>query len=286
MENYEEYKEAGRIARDALKLGIKNMKEGKSYLELAEEIEEYIKRKAGLAFPVNISVNSTAAHYTPAKHDELVFEKGDVVKIDVGAHVNGCIGDTARTVEIGTKKYEKLIESAEKALEEAIKMARDGVKVSEIGKKIEECIAKYGFKPVKNLQGHSLERYNLHAGLSIPNFDNKSQKKLKAGQVVAIEPFATDGAGIVVDAGIGNIYRIAKNSPFISQIRKKFSSLPFAERWLYEIYGEKTQSKLMFFIRRGLIVPYYKLVDMQGGIVAQAEHTLLIKEDGCEVLTI
>lgn len=286
MEGYEEYREAGIVARDALKHGIKNIKEGKSYLELAEEIEEFIKNRANIAFPVNISVNSTAAHYTPAKNDELVFLKGDVVKIDVGAHVNGYIGDTAKTVEVGTKKYEKLIESAERALEEAIKIAKDGVRVSDIGRKIEEIIKSYGFKPVKNLQGHSLEKYNLHAGLSIPNFDNASQKKLKAGQVVAIEPFATNGAGIVVDAGIGNIYRIAKNSPFLRQLKKKFSTLPFAERWLYEIYGDKTKTKLTFLLRRGLITPYYRLVDMQGGIVAQAEHTLLIKEDGCEILTL
>jgi len=281
----EEYKEAGRIARDALKFGIKNIKEGKSYKELAEDIESYILQKASLAFPVNISVNNIAAHYTPSSNDEGFFKKGDVIKIDVGAHVEGYIGDTAKTVEIGTNQYSKLIEASEKALEEAIKIIRDGITLSEIGRKIEEKINEYGFKPIKNLQGHSLEKYKLHAGISIPNYDNKSQKKLKAGQVVAIEPFATNGIGIVVDDGLGNIYRIAKNSPFVSKIKSKFNGLPFAERWLQNIYGKNAHSKLIFFIRRGLVIPYYKLIEAKGGIVSQAEHTILIKEDGCEILT-
>jgi methionyl aminopeptidase len=285
MEEYEKYREAGKIARDALHIGIKNIKEGRSYKEIAEKIETYILDRASLAFPVNISVNSTAAHYTPSMHDENVFKKGDVVKLDVGAHVDGYIGDTAKTVEIGTKDYSRLIEAAEKALEEAIKIIRDGIKIEEIGKKIEDKIREYGYNPIRNLHGHSLERYKLHAGISIPNYHSKSKKRLRQGQAVAIEPFVTDGVGIVVDGGIGNIYRIEKDSPVLKQIKNRFNGFPFAERWLYDIYGESTPLKLSFFLKRRMVAPYFKLVEMKGGMVAQAEHTLYITEDGCEVLT-
>lgn len=284
--DYEKYREAGKIAHNALRKGLSLIREGVNYREVAEEVEGYIKERADIAFPVNISVNSVAAHYTPSSNEELVFRKGDVVKLDVGAHVDGYIGDTAKTIEIGTKKFEKLIQSAEKALEEAIKIIRAGINVGEIGQKIESVIKEYGFRPVRNLYGHSLAKYNLHAGISIPNVSVNSTQKLKEGQVIAIEPFSTDGAGIVVDGGIGNIYRIAHFSPLIKNIKSRFDGLPFAERWLYEIYGNKTPIKISMLMKRRLIAPYFRLVDAKNGIVTQAEHTVMIKEDGCEILTI
>jgi len=286
MEEYEEFVKAGKIAGEALKEGIKWVREGIEYREVAEKIEEYIKAKGAMpAFPVNISVNNVAAHFTPSQSCRDVFKKGDVVKIDVGAHINGCIGDTAKTVEVGTKKYAKLIEAAEEALKAAIDSIKAGIKIGEIGEIIEEKIREYGFTPIKNLHGHSLERYKLHAGLSIPNFKNKSKVELKEGQIVAIEPFATDGLGMVVDAGLGNIYRIEKDSIMARELKKRFNGLPFAERWLYEIYGEKVPFKLSFLLKRRIIAPYFKLVEAKGGVVSQAEHTLFVTKEGCETLT-
>lgn len=285
MIEYEKYREAGKIAGEALKIGIKSIKEGVSYIEIAEKIEGYIKERAELAFPVNISVNSVAAHFTPSIYDENFFRKGDVVKIDVGAHVDGYIGDTAKTIEVGNNRYKKLIESAEKALNEAIKIVKDGVKIEELGEIIEKKIKEYGFSPVKNLHGHSLERYKLHAGISIPNFNNRNKMRLKEGQIIAIEPFTTDGEGIVVDGGIGNIYRLNKNSALTKKIRKRFYEFPFSDRWLYEIYGDKTPLKISFLMKRKLISPYFKLVEIKNGMVAQAEHTVLIHKEKCEVLT-
>lgn len=285
MIEYEKYREAGKIAGEALRIGIKSIKEGVSYIEIAEKVEGYIKERAELAFPVNISVNSIAAHFTPSFYDKNVFRKGDVVKLDVGAHVDGYIGDTAGTVEIGSNRYKNLIESAEKALYEAIRIVREGVKIEEIGIVIEKKIREYGFRPVRNLHGHSLERYKLHAGISIPNFSTKNKMILKEGQVIAIEPFSTDGDGIVVDGGIGNIYRLNKKSALTKSIKNKFYEFPFADRWLYEIYGEKTPLKISFLMKRRLISPYFKLVEIKNGIVAQAEHTVFVQKDGCEILT-
>ncbi len=286
MEEYEFYREAGKIAGEARKKGIAYVKEGRSYLEVAEYVEDYILQRAELAFPVNISVNNVAAHYTPSKNDEKIFKKGDVVKIDVGAHVEGYIGDTAATIEVGTSQHANLIDAAKKALKAAIGVVKAGVKIEDISRAIEEKIVEQGFVPVKNLQGHSLQQYNLHAGISIPNYYKKIGRRLREGEVIAIEPFVTNGGGYVVDEGIGNIYRITKNSPLTKEIKNKFYGLPFAERWLYSIYGEKTPLKIAFLMKRRLIAPYFKLVEMKRGIVSQAEHTLYVKEDGCEVLTL
>lgn len=284
---YENYRAAGRISREALELGADAIKEGVRYREIVERVEHHIHESgASLAFPVNIAVNSVAAHFTPSVHDDLAFKRGDVVKLDVGAHVDGYIGDNAKTVEVGTTRHAKLMEAAEQALGAAIRTVRAGVTVGEIGRVIEDQIRKYGFEPIRNLQGHSLEQYRLHAGLSIPNFHTKNNTKLKSGQVIAIEPFVTDGEGYVTDAGLSNIYRVAKKSVMTRQLYNAFRNLPFAESWMYWLYGEETYRKLSFLMKRRMITPYFKLVEVKGGIVAQAEHTVYVTDDGCEILTL
>jgi len=287
-EIYEQYRKAGRVLGKALSAGAKMVKEGVKYIDVAEKIEGIISAEAGLSFPVNISVNEVAAHYTPSLNDQLKFKKGDVVKIDAGSHFNGYIGDSALTVEVGSNENEHIIKASEEALQEAIEIVRAGVSISEIGGAIEKKIHSYGLKPVKNLQGHSLERYNLHAGLSIPNVSNSNSRKLKEGEVIAIEPFATDGRGYVVDAENGNIYHLKERARgrIAWEMRKKFDGLPFASRWMATVVGkEKVNTTLAFMLRRRAIYAYKKLVEADGGIVAQTEHTLLVKKDGCEVLT-
>ena len=282
---YEKFKEAGKISGMALKIGKESIKEGMKYIELAEKIEGYIRKHARMAFPVNISVNNVAAHYTPTLNDEKVFKKGDVVKIDVGAHVDGYIGDTALTVEIESNEYSKLIECSENALQNAISVVKAGVEIGYIGKVIEETISKCNFKPIKNLQGHSIERYRLHAGISIPNYFDGNKTKLKEGQIIAIEPFVTNGYGYVIDAGKSNIFQVMKKSPLTMELIKHFDSLPFAKRWVKSIYGNKYEMKLNFLKARKMIFEYSMLIDARNGIVSQTEHTLLVEKDGCIVLT-
>lgn len=288
MTSYENYKKAGRIARDALKIGSRSIKEGVSYQKVAEKIESFINSEGKIAFPVNISVNAIAAHYTPSLNDPLTFKRGDVVKIDVGAHVDGYIGDTAMTVEVGKSKRKEMIRATEEALDDAINIIKDGTSISEIGGTIEKKIRSFGFLPIKNLQGHSLEQYNLHAGTSVPNIVNNNRKKLRSGEVIAVEPFATDGGGRVVDHAYGNIYRLSKkNGKFANEICAHFNTLPFAGRWLVKIVKEEEVYKtISFLLKRRIISAYKTLVEVDGGVVTQAEHTILVKKNGCEVLTI
>lgn len=288
MNSYEYYKQAGRLAREALELGIGSIKEGVSYQKIAEIIESFIHENGKIAFPVNISVNSVAAHYTPSLNDTHVFKRGDVVKVDVGAHVNGYIGDTAKTIEVGQAKSNEMIRAAEEALDEVIATIKDGTRISEIGEIIENNIRSFGFLPIKNLQGHSLERYNLHAGISIPNIANNNKKKLRVGDVIAVEPFATDGGGRVVDQAYGNIYHLSKKTgKFVKELYTHFHNLPFAERWLVKIVKEDEVHKtISFLLKRKSIFAYKSLAEINGGVVTQAEHTLMVTKNGCEVLTI
>ncbi len=295
---YEKYMQAGSIASNARTHGASLIKEGASYLDVVTTVESEIKEQgAGIAFPTNVSVNDLAAHFTP-RHDDtsLVFKKGDVVKLDVGAHVDGYIADTSVTVEVGTHTYDKMIQASREALNNAIAHMKAGVLLSEIGKVIEETITSFGYKSVDNLTGHSLQCYNLHSGLSVPNVaDMLNRSKPNLGDVVAIEPFATDGAGHVISGQSSNIYRYqssvrsrlirdTKARSLATKIHKRFNELPFAERWCADI-SSRPDSSLKRLLFAGCIKQYPQLIDANQGIVTQAEHTVIIHENDCEVTT-
>ena len=294
---YDNYKRAGAIAADARDYGVSLIKPGAKFLDVTTLIEQRIvKNNAGLAFPVNIAVNSLAAHYSPWHDDPLLFKKGDVVKLDVGAHVNGYIADTAVTIELETHTYDSMIRASEEALTKVIELLNPDIPLGDAGRIIETTITSYGFKPINNLMGHGLGRYELHSGVSIPNVGALGGKsKLNKGDVVAIEPFATNGAGHVISGGGSNIYickdtikakfiREHKTKTMFDKLQSHFGTLPFAQRWFHTLFPKDDifMKKLAFL---GVIKQYPQLLEAKGGIVTQKEHTVIIRDNGCEVIT-
>lgn len=285
------YIRAGKIARRALEQAKQACEEGVSYLEVAEESERMIRSQgAKPAFPTNISVNSVGAHYSPLENDENTFKEGDVVKIDVGCHVDGFIADNALTVEVGSNRNKSLIKASEEALDIAIKTIRPGVRTRDIGKNIERVIQDRGFNPISNLTGHELKQYTLHTGTSIPNVP-KGWKKIKKGMILAVEPFATDGKGRVEESEAGDIYRLKKKRnisgedlEFYEWISENFAELPFAGRWCSE-YGEEYKKLLKRLRRFGAVMNYPVLVEKKNGIISQREHTVIVTSKGCKVTT-
>ena len=273
---HDSYIEAGRIAAKVRTDALSRIKEGIPLLEIAQFVEGKIKDMgAEPAFPCNISINEIASHFTP--HDHLpYFRKGDVVKLDLGAHIEGYIADTAATIEVGTKNHSLLIHTCEEALENAIGYTRDGVETNQIGKIIEDTIKERGFNPIKDLTGHNLEQYQLHAGVTIPNYKSFFSHTIKKDMVFAIEPFATYGSGNI-KTGKPFIFAIINRCKgFVADdLRNRFGSLPFAPRWapgtdLDELKGARE---------------YYELIEKDGEIVVQSEHTVIVNEEGCEVIT-
>ena len=292
-EEIEKWKEAGRLARDALHFGKTLIKNKKKMLDVTEKIESYVRKNGGeLAFPTNLAVNNVGAHWTPSSKSKEVFRNGDVVKLDVGVHIDGYIGDNALTVEIETNNYKKMIEASREALNAAINVAVAGVNVGVIGHAVQDKIEQYGYRPIANLTGHRIKRYNLHSGISIPSVRERGGPSLSNGDIIAIEPFVTDGAGRVGGKRNSNIYHLRqirkvrdeKATKLMIEIRDRYKGLPFAERWLHEIQEDATKN-LQKLMRAG-IVSYYPVLDELGnGIVSQSEHTLLITNNGNEVLT-
>lgn len=292
-EEIEKWKTAGKLARDALHFGRDLIEAEKSMLKVTEEIELFVKKNGGkLAFPTNLAVNNVGAHWTPSSKSNETFCKGDVVKLDVGVHIDGYIGDNALTLEIGSANYTKMIEASREALNAAINVAVAGVNVGIIGHAVQDTIEKYGYRPIANLTGHRIKRYNLHSGVSIPSIRERGGPTLNNGDIVAIEPFVTDGAGRVGGKRNSNIYHLRqirkvrdeKATELMKGIQERYKGLPFAERWLHEFQDDATKN-LQKLMRAG-IVSYYPVLDELGnGIVTQSEHTLLITNNGNEVLT-
>ncbi|MFH0929139.1 MAG: type II methionyl aminopeptidase [Candidatus Aenigmatarchaeota archaeon] len=282
----EKYLKAGKIARQVRDYACELVQPGAFVVDIAEKAEQRVRMLGGeIAFPINISINDMAAHYHPEQNDQTSIKEEDYVKIDVGIHVDGYIGDTARTVRIAGK--DDLIICSEKMLEVAIALAKPGTTIGDLGEAIENVAKEFGFNSVRNLTGHSLGRLDVHAGLIVPNIKNDSQYQLREDEVIAIEPFCTAGSGIVKDSGkplilrwiIDRPTRLPEARKILEMARNDFQRLPFAKRWLQKKFSPlKVELSLKELLNSNALYGYEPLREVSGKPVAQAEHTVIVKE--------
>ena len=285
-EDIEKIRLAGKIAAQVRGYGASLIKKNSSMVDVLDKIEEKIAELGGKpAFPAQISCNHIAAHYCPEEDDKTVFSD-QLICLDVGVHVDGFIGDTAVTIDL-SGKYADLIKAAEEALDNAIKIIEVGTTLGEIGKTIQETIQNYGFAPVRNLSGHGLGKYEIHTKPSIPNFDNKDKTKIEKGMVFAVEPFASTGAGIVQDSGNATVFELIGKKPVRNPITREvlaeiesYNGLPFTTRWLTRKFGAKAKLALREMEQLGMLHPHPPLADKDKGMISQAEHSVLIDNDG------
>ena len=283
----ENYREAGEILTTVMDETRELIEPGVSHLEVAEYAEDRVRELGdGLAFPVNVSVDAEASHATPARDDETAFDD-EMVCLDIGVHVDGYIADAATTVDLsGTPE---LVEAAEEALAAAIDAAGPGVPVGEIGAEIEDVIDAYGYTPVYNLSGHGVQRYDAHTSPNVPNRGVDRSVELEPGQAVAIEPFVTDGRGKVGEGTTEEIFELVEDRSVrnrsarqaLEQIRE-FDGLPFAAR---ELDTSRAEMALRRLTQQGVVKGYPVLTEEQDRLVSQAEHTILVRENGIEVAT-
>jgi methionyl aminopeptidase len=295
-EELETFRKSGKILRETREEMRNQVKENMPIIDVCERVEGLIRAKGGKpAFPCNVSINEVAAHYTSPPEDKSLIPEGSTVKVDLGVQVDGYVTDTAFTACFSSEGR-SLANTAELALKTAIDNIHGDMTLGKIGALIETTIKNRGFKPISNLTGHSVGRYLIHAGTSIPNVSGFSPNKVKAGEVYAIEPFVTvpDAIGRVDDGPQKTIYRLIKAKSVKTDLAKKmlkhietnFRTLPFAERWLIGVVPKelhKAAFKELYDSKA--IMGYPVFIEASKKPVAQAEHTLLIKKDGCEVLT-
>jgi methionyl aminopeptidase len=283
-ESIKKQKEAFEKMKIVLDYAKKLVNPGANILEIAEAIEKKIfEVGAKPAFPVNIGINEVAAHYTPSLDDKTVIKEGDMVKIDIGLHVDGYISDNAFTVFVDGGSH-PMIEVAKKAVEEARKVLRENVKIKEISEVIENTVTSSGFKVIRNLTGHFLDRYVVH-GISIPNVKNDINIPIPKGQAVAIEVFVTNGSGWVKESSEVQIFqfkedrgsRMREGKKIIEIAKKDFEGLPFAKRWLKDIPRMKLELAIKDLIERGCLIDYPVLKEDSNSLVAQWEESFIVE---------
>jgi len=288
-----DWRKAGRISALALDYGRKLIKKGVPLLEVCELTDAKIAELgARPAWPSQISLDHVAAHYCPDAEDNVILES-QLCKLDVGACFNGCIGDNAVTVDL-SGKYADLVAASEKALAAAIGTVKAGVTLAEVGRAIHEAISSYGFSPIRNLSGHGLGKFEIHGQPTVPNFDDGDRNVLSENEIIAIEPFATTGkgliyessapAGVFMQASDGNA-RDPATRKVLEKIRS-YEKLPFAKRWLLKDFPAiKVSLALKALEQQGIVHAFSPLVEEAKGMVSQAEKSVLVTKDGCEILT-
>jgi len=293
----ESFRKAGSIIAELRKEIPALVRPGKPVLKICDELEDKIRAMGGKpAFPVNVGINEVAAHYTSPPGDTLTIPQGSMVKVDFGVHVQGYLTDTSVTVYFDPK-FEPMVKASSEALQNAIRAFRPTARMSEIGRIIQTTIERYGYRPIRNLTGHSIERYTIHAGKSVPNVPELlNNGKILEGEVYAIEPFVTlaRAEGAVTNDVNSYIHRFIKlkgaknpdSKKVLEEIHQRYSTLPFAVRWLEKKFSTQVAvSAVKELVRDKCVGSYPVLVEETRQPVAQSEHTVLVTGDGCEVLT-
>jgi methionyl aminopeptidase len=292
----EQYKASGKITSEVKAMVPSKVQPGVSFLEVCDFVGREVESRGGrLAFPTGIGVNQVTAHYAPQDGDESTFKEEDLIKVDFGVHVDGYVTDTSVTVTLNPD-YNLLLEATQRALEAAIETARRDTRTGEIGRVIHREAARFGFKTIENLTGHTVDRYQVHAGKSIPNLYMAGMQELRKGDVFAIEPFLTFGsaAGYVVDAPSKTIFSVVARKKtgvteldtFAERVWSERKTLPFTPRWYSEDYGrEKLNGIIGKLLSKKVLRAYPTLVEASGSPVAQFEHTMALDEGGLALLT-
>ena len=291
-----QYRTSGNIVREVKPLVEALVRPGARFLEVCDFVRKEVEKRGGkLAFPTGIGVNQVTAHYAPQEGDESTFAEKDLVKVDFGVHIDGYVTDTSVTVTLNPE-FELMLEATRRALDAAIAAARREWRTGEIGRVIHREAARFGFKTIENLTGHTLDRYTVHAGKSIPNIYMPHMQDLKKGDIFAIEPFLTlgDAAGYVVDTSNQTIFSIVARKKtgsseldaFAESVWAERKTLPFTPRWYVGEFGkEKISEMVKKLVEKKVLRAYPTLVEASGSPVAQFEHTMALDEGGLAVLT-
>lgn len=284
----EDFLKAGALAGQVRAYGKSLIQVGASYNAVIQAVRKKIEELGAIpAFPPQIALNDVAAHYLPQPGQDIIFSN-EIIKLDVGICYNGAIGDCAVTVDL-SGKYQNIIDAAEASLLAAEQTVKVGVPIREIGKVIEDTITSFGLSPVRNLCGHGLGFFKVHTPPLIPNYHDNSKGVIQPGMTIAIEPFATNGKGMIHEEGEPTLFSIiSSRSPrteighqVLSKIQS-FKALPFC---LHDIVDEHLPLMLAKqgvhdLLQAGALIGYPPLVEKAHGMVAQAENSILIDKQG------
>ena len=289
LKTYEKLRDVTAEVADYLRNNIKPENSVKEVLESAEKLV----REKGFepTFPFQVSINEVAAHMTPGPNEDIKIPNNSLVKVDFGVQDNGICTDTAFTLGFG-EFNDNLIKAATEAMEAGVKTAGPGVDVSEVANAIAEVVESYDLNVIRELGGHMIQEFVLHGPVFIPTYRvEKNIYEMKPGDVFAIEVFVTTGSGHVVNKHPSHIFSLnpemfiylRAGKDVVTQLYNKYKTLPFADRWEPRLFNYRKVT-IRQLIRKKIITEYPPLVEKTGAMVAQAEKTVVIKENGTLVI--
>ncbi|KAH8553102.1 peptidase M24, structural domain-containing protein [Umbelopsis sp. PMI_123] len=312
QDHYNDLRKAAEVHRQVRQYARKAIKPGMTMIEIADLIENGTRAlveengmEAGIGFPTGLSLNDCAAHYTPNAGDKTVLSYDDVLKVDIGTHVRGRICDSAFTLNFNPK-FDKLIEAVRDATNAGVKEVGIDVRVCDIGAAVHEVYDSYeieldgktyDIKPIRNLTGHTIEPYHIHAGKSVPIIrDSGDETKLEEGEWLAVETFCSTGRGYVIEQGECSHYaksfdagfvplRLPKAKSLLATINKHFGTLPWCKRYLDRTGEEKYAMALKNLVDNRIVTAYPPLCDTKGSYTAQMEHSILLRPTVKEVIS-
>mmetsp|Transcript_10944 Transcript_10944/g.22473 ORF Transcript_10944/g.22473 Transcript_10944/m.22473 type:complete len:432 (+) Transcript_10944:1-1296(+) len=320
---YETVREAAEVHRQVRSYAQSFIKPGIKLIDMCERLEEKNRElvqeaglERGIGFPTGCSINHVAAHYTPNCGDNTILQQGDVCKVDFGTQIDGRIIDCAFTVAFD-HKYDNLLKAVQEATDAGIRNAGVDVRLCDVGAAVEEVMESYEVeidgvtypvKCIRNLNGHSIGQYQIHAGQSVPIVDNGDQSKMLEDQMYAIETFGSTGRGHVIEDGECSHYmknfdaqrvplKLNSAKKLLAHVNKTFGTLAFCRRWLERDDGgsftvnslqgkqERYITGLKSLCDAGIVQAYPPLVDSPGCYTAQYEHTILLRPTCKEIVS-
>ncbi|SGZ54777.1 CIC11C00000000421 [Sungouiella intermedia] len=310
--HWQDFRKGAEIHRRVRAKAQQLIKPGMAMLDIADLIENSVRSytgndhtlKQGIGFPTGLSVNHVAAHYTPNSSDKLVLKQEDVMKVDIGVHVNGHIVDSAFTLTFDDK-YDNLLTAVREATYTGINEAGIDVRLNDIGAAVQEVMESYELelngktypiKCIRNLNGHNIGDYVIHSGKTVPIVANGDMTKMEEGETFAIETFGTTGKGYVISQGECSHYALNQNidhiklpgdraRELVQSIKSNFGTLPWCRRYLERAGEDKYLLALNQLVRAGVVEDYPPLVDATGSYTAQFEHTILLHPHKKEVVS-
>jgi len=301
----DKYKASAEIANRVLLKVIENIQPGKKVVEICSFGDKLIedsltnlwtKFKRGVAFPTCISINNCVGHNSPLPNDNQIINDGDLVKIDLGVHIDGFISTTAHTMIAGQTGPEKVVTgriadvvcAAYFAAECALRLLRPGKTNKDVTEIISKVSDIFKCKPLEGVLSHQMKRFVIDANKVIINKTDLENQV----ETITFETNEVYGLDIVMSTGEGKaketeskttVYKRAvdqnyslkmKNSRYVySEIVKRFGTLPFTLRALDEKRGRHGITEL---VKHDLVQPYPVLYEKQGEYVAHFKFTVLI----------
>ncbi|ALC43164.1 CG10576 [Drosophila busckii] len=278
---------------------------------LTEETSKVYKKekdlKKGIAFPTCLSVNNCVCHFSPSKNDaDYTLKAGDLVKIDLGAHIDGFIAVAAHTVVVGAGADQKItgrqadvILAAYWAVQAALRLLKPGASNYNITDAVQQISESYKCKPIEGMLSHELKQFKIDGEKTIIQNPSEAQRKehekctFDKHEVYAIDVIVSTGEGvgrekdtkvsIFKKSDENYMLKLKASRALLAEVKTKYGNMPFNIR----SFEEETKARMgvVECVSHKMIEPFQVLYEKPTEIVAQFKHTVLLMPNGVNLVT-